>query len=155
MLVAQSCLTLCHPMDSSPPASYVQEILQSRVLEWVWVTIPFPRESFWPRGSVLQVDSLPSEQPRKPKESWAPKNWYLQIVVLGKILESPSVSKEIKPLNPKRNEAWIFIGRTEAEAEVPICWPPDVKTWLTGKDPDAGKDWGQEEKGVVEGEMVR
>jgi len=74
--------------------------------------------------------------------------------VLEKILESPLDCKEIKPVNPKRNQSWIFIGRAHAEAEAPILWPPDMKGWLTGKDPDAGKHWKQEEKGATEEEMV-
>ena len=78
----------------------------------------------------------------------------LSIVVLEKTLESPLDSKEIKPVNPKGNQPWIFIGRTDAEAEAPILWSPDVKSQPIGKDPDAGKDWGQEEKGVIEDEMV-
>ena len=82
------------------------------------------------------------------------KNWCFWIVVLKKLLESPLNSKEIKPVNPKGNHPWVFIGRTDAEAEAPILWPPDGKSWLIGKDPDAGKDWGQEEKGVAEVEMV-
>jgi len=82
------------------------------------------------------------------------RNWCFQTVVLEKTLESPLDSKEIKPVNPKGNQPWIFIGRTEAEAEAPIIWPPDVKSWLIGKDLDAGKDWGQEEKGAIEDEMV-
>ena len=86
------------------------------------------------------------------KEGWAPKNWCFQTVVLEKTLESPLDNKEIKPVNPKGNQPWIFIGRTDAEA--PILWPPDVKTDPTGKDPDAGKDWRQEEKGVAEDEVV-
>ena len=84
------------------------------------------------------------------KESWVPKNWCFWTVVLGKTLESPMNCKEIKPVNPKGNQSWIFIGRTDAEAEAPILWPPYVKNWLTGKDPDAGKDWRQEEKGMTE-----
>ena len=87
------------------------------------------------------------------KEGWEPKNWYLWTVVLAKTLESPLDTK-IKLVNPKGNQSWIFIGRTDAEAEVPILWPPDVKNWLIGKDPDAGKDWRQEEKGVTEDKMV-
>ena len=73
--------------------------------------------------------------------------------VLEKTLESPLDCKDVQPVHPKGNQSWIFIGRTDAEAETPILWPPDVKNWLTGKDPDAGKDWGQEEKGRTEGEM--
>ena len=88
------------------------------------------------------------------KESWAPKNWCFWTVVLKKILESPLDSKEIKPVNPKRNQSWIFTGRTDAEADAPILWPTDAKSWLIGKDPDAGKDWRQEKKGVTENEMI-
>ena len=87
------------------------------------------------------------------KEGWALKNWWLWIVVL-KTLKSPLYSKEIQPVNPKRNQPWIFPGRTDAEAEAPILWPPDVKNWLIRKDPDAGKDWRQEEKGTTKDEMV-
>ena len=86
------------------------------------------------------------------KDSWALKNWCFWTVVLEKTLESPMDSKEIKPVNPKGNQPWIFIGRTDAEAA--ILWPPAIKNGLIGKDPDAGKDWGQEEKGVTEDEMV-
>ena len=78
--------------------------------------------------------------------------WCFQIVVLEKTLETPLDCKKIKPVNPKESQLWIFIGRTEAEA--PILWPPNVKSWLTGKDPDAGKDWRQEEKGTTESEMA-
>ena len=88
------------------------------------------------------------------KEGWAPKNWCFSTVVLGKTLESPLDSKEIKPVNLKGNQSWRSVERTDAEAEAPILWPPDAKNWLTGKDPDAGKDWRQEEKGMTEDEMV-
>ena len=88
------------------------------------------------------------------KESWAPKNWCFWIVMLEKTLESSLNSKDIKPVNPKGNQPWIFIGRTDAETEAPVLWPPDTKSRLIGKDPDAGKDWGQEEKGATEHEMV-
>ena len=81
------------------------------------------------------------------KESWAPKNWCFWTVVLEKTLESPLDCKEIQPVHPKGHQSWIFIGRTDVEAETPILWPPDVKSWLIGKDPDAGKDWRWEEKG--------
>ena len=89
------------------------------------------------------------------KEGWAPKNWCFWTVVLEKTLESPLDCKEIKSVNPKGNQLWIFIERTDAEAEAPILWPPDAKSQLIGKDPDAGKDWRQEEKGAIEDEMVR
>ena len=88
------------------------------------------------------------------KESWALKNWCFWTVVLEKTLESPLDFKEIQPVHPKGDQSWVFIGRTDAEAETPVLWPPDAKSWLTGKDPDAGKDWGQEEKGMTEDEMV-
>ena len=88
------------------------------------------------------------------KESWVLKNWCFWTVVLLKTLESPLDCKEIKLVNPKGNQSWIFIGRTDAEAEAPILWPPDEKNWLIGKDPDAGKDRRQEEKGTTEDEMV-
>ena len=88
------------------------------------------------------------------KESWVLKNWCFWTVVLEKTLETPLESKEIKPVNPKGNQPWIFIGKTDAEAEAPILWAPDEKSQLIRKDPDAGKDWGQEEKGVTEDEMV-
>ena len=88
------------------------------------------------------------------KEVWVPKNWCFEIVVLEKTLESPMDSKEIKSVDPKGNQLWIFIGRADAEAEASVLWPPDAKNWLTGKDPDAGKDWRQEMKGTTEDEMV-
>ena len=87
------------------------------------------------------------------EESWAPKNGCFWTVVLEKTLESPLDYKEIQPVHPKGDQSWVFIGRTDAEAETPILWPPDAKKWLIGKDPDAGKDWGQEEKGTTEDEM--
>ena len=87
------------------------------------------------------------------KESWALKNWCFWTVVLEKTLESPFDCKEIQPVHPKGNQSWVFIGRTDAEAETPVLWPPDVKGWLIWKDPDAGRDWGQE-KGMTEDEMV-
>ena len=82
------------------------------------------------------------------------KNWCFWTMVLEKTLESPLDCKEIKPINPKGSQPWIFIGRTDAKPEAPILWPPDVKSQLIGKDPDAGKDWGQEEKGTANDEMV-
>ena len=88
------------------------------------------------------------------KESWAPKNWCFWTVVLEKTLESPLDCKEIQPVNPEGNQSWIFIKRTDAEAEAPKLWPPDANIRLTGKDPDAGKDWRQEEKGTTEDVMV-
>ena len=88
------------------------------------------------------------------EESWALKNWCFWTVVLEKTLESPLDCKEIQPVHPKGNQSRIFIERTDVEAETPTLWLPDVKNWLNGKDPDAGKDWGQEEKGTTEDEMA-
>ena len=88
------------------------------------------------------------------KESWAPKNWCFWTVMLEKTLESPLDCKEIQPVHSKGDQSWVFFGRTDAEAVTPILWPPYNKNWLIGKDPDAGKDWRQEEKGMTEDEMV-
>ena len=88
------------------------------------------------------------------EESWAPKNWCFWTAVLEKTLESPLDCKEIQPVNPKGNQSWIFIGRTDAEAEAPVLWPLDAKNWLIGKDPDAWQDWRREEKGMTEDKVV-
>ena len=88
------------------------------------------------------------------KESWEPKNWCFRTVVSEKTLESPLDCKEIQPVHPKGDQSWVFIGRTDVEAETPILWPLDTKSWLIWKDPDAGKDWRREEKGTREDEMV-
>ena len=88
------------------------------------------------------------------KEDWVPKNWCYWTVVLEKTLESPLHCKEIQPVHPKGDQSWVFIGRTDVEAETPILWPPDVKSWLIWKDPHAGKNWGQEEKETTEDELV-
>ena len=88
------------------------------------------------------------------KESWAPKNWCFWTVALEKTLGGPLDCKEIKPVNPKESQSWIFIGRTDAEGETPILWPPDGKNWLIREDPDAGRDWRGEEKVSKEDEMV-
>ena len=84
------------------------------------------------------------------KESWVPKNWCFWTVVLEKILESPLDCKEIQPVHPKGDQSCVFIGRTDVEAETPTLWSPDAKSWLIWKDPDAGKDWGREEKGTTD-----
>ena len=88
------------------------------------------------------------------EEGWVPKNWCFWTVVLEKTLESPLDCKEIQPVHPKGDQSWVFIGRTDAEAETTVLWPPHAKSWLFGKDPDAGRDWGQEEKGTTEDEMA-
>ena len=88
------------------------------------------------------------------KESWVPKNWWFWTVVLEKTLESPLDYMEIQPVHPKGDHSWVFIGRTDVDTETPILWLPDANNWLMGKDPDAGKDWRWEKKGVTENEMV-
>ena len=88
------------------------------------------------------------------KESWVLKNWCFWTVVLEKTLESPLDCKEIQPVHPKGDQSWVFIGGTDSKAETPVLWPPDAESWLIWKDPDAGKDWGQEEKGTTEDEMT-
>ena len=88
------------------------------------------------------------------KENWMPKNWCFWTVVLEKTLENPLNLKEIQPVHAKGDQSWVFIGGTDVEAETPILWPPDMKSWLIWEDPDAGKDWGQEEKRMTEDEMV-
>ena len=88
------------------------------------------------------------------EESWAPKNWCFWTAVLEKTLESPSDCKEIQPVHSKGDQSWVFFGRNDAKAETPVLWPPHIKSWLIGKDADAGRDWGQEEKGTAEDEMA-
>ena len=138
--------------------SSIHGIFQARILEWV--TISFSRRSAWPRDwtwvSVIvgRPFTIWAMWELDYKESWAQRNWCFWTVVLEKTLESPLDSKEIQPVHPKRCQSWIFIGRTDTEAETPILWPPDVKNWLIGKDPDARKDWRREEKGTTEDEMV-
>ena len=88
------------------------------------------------------------------KEGWELKNWCFWTVVLEKTLESPLDCKEIQPVHSKGDHPWVFLGRNDAEAETPVLWPPHVKSWLIGKDSDAGRDWGQEAKGMTEDEMA-
>ena len=88
------------------------------------------------------------------EESWAPKNWCFWTAVLEKTLKSPLDCKKFQLVHPKGDQSWVFTGRTDAKAETPILWPPHLKSWLIGKDSDAGKDWGQEEKGMTEDEMA-
>ena len=139
--ITQSCRTLWDPMDCSLPGSCVREILQARVLEWV--AYPFSRGSSWCR--IRTSISCIAGRFFTP---WATRG------ALGEDPLNPLDTKEIKPINPKGNQPWIVIGSTEAEAEAPVLWPPDANSWLTGKNPDVGKDWGQEEKGATVNEMV-
>ena len=156
------------PIDGSPPGFSVHRILQTSILEWVAISFSHEeprdctekhRQGFAYKGPSSQSYGFSSGHvwmlEFDQEEGWAPKNWCFQTVVLEKTLESPLDCKEIQPVNPKGNQSWIFIGRTDAEAEVPIVWPPDVKSQPIGKDPDAEKDWREKEKGVVGDEMVR
>ena len=108
----------------------------------------------WSKLWLVSSSSQVWMQKLDHKEDGVLKNWCFRTAVLKKTLESPMDSKEIKPVNPKGNQPWIFLGKTGAEAEAPILWPPDAKSWLTGKDSDAGKDWGQEEKEATEDEIA-
>ena len=125
------------------------------MIQWmsaIWSLVPLPfLNPAWRSGSFSSSHVWMWELDYK--ESWAQKNWWFWAVVLEKSLASPLDSKEIHQIHPKRDQSWVFIGRTDVEAETPTLWPPDVKTWLIGKNPDAGKDWGQEEQGTTEDEM--
>ena len=116
--------------------------------------ITLPTQVSLVKAMVFPVVMYGCERELDYKENWAPKNWCFWTVVLEKTLESPLDCKEIQPVHPKGNQSWLFIGRTDAEAETPILWPPDAKSWHIGKDPDAGKEWRQEKKGMTEDEMV-
>ena len=127
----------------------------------IWVLLelhrPFPKKKKYKKAKWLSEEALQVAEKRRElnhKESWVQKNSCLWTVVLDKTLESPLEIKEIKIVNPKGNQSWLFIGRTDDKAETPRPWPPDTKSWLIGKDPDAGKYWKQEEKGTTEDEMV-
>ena len=163
--VAQSCLTLSDAMDCSLPGSSIHGIFQARVLECGAIAfsdqpsqhIKKQRHYFGNKGPSRQRYGFSSSHiwmwELDYKESWAQKIDDFELV-LEKTLESPLDCKEIQPVNPKGNRFWLFIGRTDAEAQTPILWPPDVKNWLIRKDPDAEKDWRQEEKGLTEDEMI-
>ena len=138
-------------------------ILKCMLWEWVWQDLynletKKQRHYFANKGPSSQSCDFSSSHiwmwELDYKESWAPKNWCFWTVVLEKTLESPLDCKEIQLVHPKGNQYWIFIGRSDTEAEAAILWPPDAKNWLIGKDRDAGKDWRQKEKGTTEDEMV-
>ena len=121
-----------------------------------WLEFGFPdlkKEREWKDGEEVSFFCFVFVWVVLPFENWALKNWCFWTVVL-KTLESPLNFKEIQPVHPKGDQSWVFTGRTDAEAETLILWPPDAQSWLIGKDPDAGKDSGQEEKGMPEDEMV-
>ena len=127
-------------------------------LEWRSLSIKNQRHYFANKGPSSQGYGFSSGHvwmwELDYKESWVQKNWCFWTVVLEKTLESPLDCEEIQPVHPKGDQSWVFTGRTDAEAETPILWPRDVKSRLIGKDPDAGKDWGQEEKGTTENKMA-
>ena len=148
MLVAQSCLILCDPMNCSPPGSYVHGILQAGILEWV--AIAFSKGSSRPRDWT-QVSCIAEELMLLNCGVGEDSFFFF---FLEKTLESPLDYKEIQPVHSKGNQSWMFTGRTDVEAETPILWLPDAKSRLIGKDPNAGKDWRWEEKGMTEDEMV-
>ena len=129
-------------------------ILQTRILEWV--AIPFSRGSSQPRDWT-QVSCIAYRFFTSWSTMEAPQRCSIitELQVLEKTLESPLDCKEIQPIRPKGDQSWVFIGRTDVEAEIPIPWPHDVKYWLIGKNTDAGKGWRWEEKGTTEDEMVR
>ena len=109
---------------------------------------------FYPSFSNPWITCVPKQNGPKWKESWALKNWWVWTVVLEKTLESPLDCKEIRPVHSEGDQPWDFFGGNDAEAETPVLWPPDAKSWLIGKDSDAGRDWGQEVKGTTEDEMA-
>ena len=172
LLSLQSFPTLCNPIESSLPGSSVPGILQARTLELV--VISFSNAWKWKWSHSVVSDSSPPHglQPTMLLRPWdfPGKNtgvgycFLLQqrklsaeeLMLLNcdmKTLENPLDSKEIQPVYPKRNQSWIFLGKTDAEAETPILWPPNRKNWLIWKDPDAGKDWRREVKGMTKDEM--
>ena len=139
-----------HPMCSSNWGSPNQKLIprisdldgmklkfRNSYLSFLLVTVEAKVQEWWFKELLLQVT-----------------NWCFWTVVLEKTLESPLDCKEIQPVHPKGDHSWVFIGRTDVEAETPILWPPQAKSWLIGKDPDSWRDWGQEEKGMTEDEMA-
>ena len=164
-LVIQSCPTLCDPMDCSPPGSSVHGVLQARILKWVaipssrgssqpkdWTQVSCIKGRFFTIWATRESSSHVWMWDLAHKEGWVLKNWCFWTV--EKHLASPLDCKEIQPVHSKGDQSGVFIGRTDVEAETPILWPTDAKSWLIWKDPDAGKDWRQEKKGTTEDEMV-
>ena len=153
--MAHSFTELCEPLRHNKAAIH-EGVLERKAMTKPRLCIKKQRYCFADKDLYNQSYGFSSSHIRiwqlDYKECWTLKNWSFRTVVLEKTLESPLDSKGIKPVNPKGNQSWIFIGRTDAEA--PILRPPDVKSWLIGKDPEAGKHWGQEEKGTTEDEML-
>ena len=140
-------IRMCHPIQRSLKAiTNLDSILKSR-------DITLLIKVHLVKVTVLPVVIYGCEN-WTIKKAECQRIWCFWVVVLDRTLESPLDCKEVKPVGPKGNQSWIFIGRTDAEAETPILWPPHAKSWLIEKDPDAGRDWGQEEKGTTEDDMV-
>ena len=152
VLVTQLYLTLCNPMDCSPPGSSIHGILGARILEGGAGT--FSRESSWSRDWTQVSCIYHLSHQGSPRLNAGPQRIDALELWCWRRPESPLDCSEIKAVNPEGDQSWVFIGRTEAEAEAPTLGPPNVKSLLAGKDPDAGKDWGQEEKGTTEDETV-
>ena len=159
--VAHLCLTLCDTMDCSLSGSSVHGIFQARVLEWIATSFSRGSSQHSNRSRVSHISGwrfsvwATRDMRVDYKESWAQKNWWFWTVVLEKSLESSVDCNKIQLVHPEGNQSWVFIGWTDIEAESPIFWPPDVKSWLIWKDPDFGRDWWREEKGTTEDEIVR
>ena len=151
LVMPSNHLILCHPLLLLP-SIFLSIRLKPRQC------VKKQRHHFANKGAYRQNDGFSSSHvwmwELDYKESWALKNWCFWTVVLKKTLESLLDFKEIQPVHPK-DQSCVFIGRTDAEAEAPVLWPPNVKNWLIGKDPDAGRDWGKEEKGTTENEMIQ
>ena len=169
VVLSLSGVPLCDPLDCSMPGFPVLHLLEFAQIHVHWVSDAI--QPSHPLSSPSPPAPNPSQHPyiwsklwfssshvwmweSDHKEGWAPKNWYFWTAMSEKTLESPLDSKEIEPINPKGNQSWIFIGKTDAETETPVLCPPDVKSQLIRKDPDTGKDWRQEGKGMNEDKMV-
>ena len=152
--MVRSPCSLRDSQEASPTPQF--KSINSSVLSFVnkgLLSDEIKRRLLFGRKTITNLDSRLKSRELDYKESWAPKNWCFWTVMVEKTLESPSDCKEIQPVHPKGNQTWIFIERTDAKAETPIFWAPDVKKWLIWKDPNAGKDWRQE-KEMTENEMV-
>ena len=162
--VNKACIFYFNSSACTKTLSWFSHLTASQAIQMQaavqWPLVPLRQEIDGPQAEQLQtVCCWLFKKKTKPcldknEGDWVPKNWCFWTVVLEKTLKNPLDCKEVLPVHPNGNQLWIFIGRTHTEAETPILWSPHVKSWLTGKDPDAGRDWGQEEKGTTEDEMA-
>ena len=144
-------LTLLKPAQTSGSSWFMYcWSLSWRILS---ITLPVPAKAYLVRGYGFSSGHVWMWE-LDCEESWVPKKWCFWTAVLENTLESPLDCKEVQPVHSKRDQSWVFIGRTDAKAETPILWPPHAKSWLIGRDSDTGRDWGQEEKGMTEDEMA-